>query len=133
MKSTSIFMKPTQKLNFLHLRRLNSVARDDSTSVGQTMNLVSNDVERFLLTTLFGSYIFWAPIQAIIIIAVGTYMTGPAFALGVGLLLFFFIPLQLYLSKGFASVRSKVCSACFERYLFTMIYHNCFLIFLSYY
>ena len=96
--------------------RLNSVGGGEAaTSTGQIMNLVSNDVERFMLTTLFISYVIWAPIQAIAILVIGLYLIGPAFAIGIGLLLFVFVPLQIYLSKRFASLRSKVASITDQR------------------
>lgn len=96
--------------------RLNSVVNDDSkATTGQIMNLVSNDVERFMIATLFISYIIWAPIQTIVILVLGIYLIGPAFAIGIGLLLFIFIPLQVYLSKHFAILRSRVASITDKR------------------
>jgi ATP-binding cassette subfamily C (CFTR/MRP) protein 4 len=86
--------------------RLNSVGGD--VSPGQVMNLVSNDVERFLVTTLFISYLFWAPAQALLILFVGIYLIGYSFAAGFLLLLIFFVPLQFYLSKKFGILRSRV-------------------------
>jgi len=88
--------------------RLPSVGGRDSIPTGQIMNLVSNDVERFMMVTLFASYVIWAPLQSIAILIIGLYLIGPAFAVGIGLLLFVFIPLQGYLSKKFAALRSKV-------------------------
>ena len=79
-----------------------------STSSGQIMNLVSNDAERFLIVTLFMSYLIWSPVQAISTLFVGTYIIGPAFTVGVGILLFLFVPLQMFLSKRFAALRLKV-------------------------
>ena len=79
-------------------------------SSGQIMNLVSNDVERYWITSLFISYIIWAPLQTIVILVLGLWLIGPAFAIGMGVLIFIFVPLQTYLSKHFAIVRSKVCS-----------------------
>jgi ATP-binding cassette subfamily C (CFTR/MRP) protein 4 len=86
-----------------------------TTSSGQIMNLISNDVERFLLTTLFVSYIIWAPLQAIAILIIGTKMIGPAFTIGIGLFMFVFVPLQSFLAKRFASLRSKVAYITDER------------------
>ena len=54
------------------------------------MNLVSNDVERFLITSLFLSYLFWAPLQAIAIFFVGLEVIGFSFAAGFGLLVLVF-------------------------------------------
>lgn len=93
--------------------RLKSVG--GSLSSGQIMNLVSNDVERFLMTTLFASYIIWAPIQAIVILVIGFKMIGSAFGIGMGILLFIFVPLQAYLAKQFAYLRSRVASITDER------------------
>lgn len=96
--------------------RLNSIVTHDSkATTGQIMNLVSNDVERFVISPLFVSYIIWAPIQAIAILILGLYTIGPAFAIGIGLLLFIFIPLQVYLSNRFASLRSRVASITDKR------------------
>ena len=81
---------------------------DNTVSSGQIMNLVSNDVERFFLASLFISYIIWAPLQTIAIFIIGMYLIGYAFAIGMGILVFIFVPMQVYLSKKFASVRSKV-------------------------
>jgi len=101
-------MEDSNKQYLLHVYRLSSVAGRNSISVGPTMNLISNDVERFMLATLFASYIIWAPLQAIAILVIGLFMIGPAFAAGVGILLFVFIPTQMILGKRFASLRSKV-------------------------
>jgi len=88
--------------------RMNSIGSSNSISSGQVMNLVSNDVERFLLATLFSSYIIWAPLQTIAILIVGMYLFGPAFAVGVALLVFVFIPLQYYFTRRYTFLRSKV-------------------------
>lgn len=85
-------------------------SNDNTLSSGQIMNLVSNDVERFLVTTLFISYIFWAPLQGIVILILGTRQIGPAFAVGIGFLFFVFVPLQFWLSRQFAILRSKIAA-----------------------
>ena len=88
--------------------RLDALATGDTTSLGQTMNLISNDVERFLLVTAFGPYIIWSPLQAIAVIAVGSISIGPAFCVGAALLIFVIIPLQIMLGRRYAFMRSKV-------------------------
>ncbi len=75
---------------------------------GQIMNLVSNDVERFFHACLFISYVVWAPLQTIGVLIIGIKLIGSVFVVGMGLLMFIFVPIQVYLSKKFASVRSKV-------------------------
>ena len=84
-------------------------------SSGRVVNIATNDVERFLLATLFASYIFWAPIQSIAILGLGWYVIGWSFAAGFGLLVFLFVPLQLWLSKKFAFMRSKIAAITDER------------------
>ena len=84
-------------------------------SSGRVVNIATNDVEQFLLATLFASYIFWAPIQSIAILGLGWYVIGWSFAAGFGLLVFLFVPLQLWLSKKFAFMRSKIAAITDER------------------
>jgi len=98
----------------LRLRSVGGGERNDVPS-GQIMNLVSNDVERFLMTALFGSYAIWSPLQAVAILVLGIFIMGPAFAVGVAILMFGFVPMQFYLSKQFAVLRSKVASITDER------------------
>lgn len=90
--------------------RLKSIGGIDKASSGKIMNLASNDVERFLVTALFISYAFWAPVQSIAVLVVGLLLLGPAFAAGFGLLICFFVPLQVFLSNRFATFRSKVAA-----------------------
>jgi ABC-type multidrug transport system fused ATPase/permease subunit len=65
-------------------------------------------VERFLLATLFISYLFWAPVQSIAVLVLGIHSIGPSFAAGYGLLIGMLVPMQFYLSGKFATLRSKV-------------------------
>ena len=90
--------------------RLKSTAGVQSASTGKVLNIASNDVERFLLATLFISYGFWAPVQSLAILGLGIRSIGASFAAGYGLLVCVFVPLQFYLSKRFAVLRSKVAS-----------------------
>jgi len=92
-----------------------SGSSSNGASSGRVVNIATNDVERFLLATLFASYIFWAPIQSIAILGLGWYVIGWSFAAGFGLLVFLFVPLQLWLSKKFAFMRSKIAAITDER------------------
>ena len=89
-------------------QRLSSTHQDTSANYGQIMNLVSNDVERFLLAALFISYLIWAPLQSIAILYVGWSLMGPSFAAGFLLLFVGFIPLQVFLSHRFIYYRGKI-------------------------
>ena len=73
------------------------------------MNIASNDVDRFVIASVTAPYLLWGPLEAIAVLLVGLRILGPAFVAGY-VLLFFFIPLQFYLSKRFAGLRSKVRS-----------------------
>jgi ATP-binding cassette subfamily C (CFTR/MRP) protein 4 len=98
--------------------RLSSTHQDTSASYGRIMNLASNDVERFLLASLFINYLWWAPIQSMAILVVGIVLLGPAFAAGFGLLICVFVPLQFYLSGKFAFYRSKIAGITDKRVTF---------------
>jgi ATP-binding cassette subfamily C (CFTR/MRP) protein 4 len=86
-----------------------------SSSSGKIVNIATNDVERLLMATLFGSYLFWAPLQSIAILGCGWYVIGWSFAAGFGILIFLFVPLQMYLSRRFAYMRSKIAGITDER------------------
>ena len=80
----------------------------DIVSAGHVTNLASNDVERYIMASVTGIYIFWGPIEAIAIIIIGwKYVIGPAFAFGFVLLLIF-VFLQSFWSHQFASLRRNV-------------------------
>ena len=88
---------------------LSSIGSATSISSGQMVNLASNDVERYSSGSPLMIYFIYAPIEALAILATGCSIMGSAFAAGFGLLLVF-IPLQLYLARQFASLRSKVAA-----------------------
>lgn len=95
--------------------KLSSTQQDPSSSFGHITNLASNDVERFMGAALFGSYLFWAPIQSIAVLIAGVIEFGPAFAVGFALLILVFVPLQVYLSGRFAFYRSKTAAITDKR------------------
>lgn len=90
--------------------RMPSVQQDNTCSSGKVMNLASNDVERFIMCSLFMSYLFWSPIQSFAILGVGLWLLGPAFAAGFALLFVIVVPLQIYLANRFAFYRSKIAA-----------------------
>lgn len=95
--------------------RLSSTNQQTSASYGKIMNLASNDVERFLLASLFTNHLLWSPLQSIAILIVGCRMLGPAFAAGFVLLFAVFVPLQYYLSKKFMFYRKKIAGITDQR------------------
>lgn len=98
--------------------RLSSTHQDTTASYGRIMNLASNDVERFIMAALFGSYILWAPVEATAILIIGCFILGPAFAAGCALLVVVLVPLQFYLGGKFAFYRSKIAKITDKRVTF---------------
>lgn len=94
--------------------RLVAVGGAKAMSAGEMSNLTSNDVERFLFASLFISYMFWAPVEALAVLCVGVTMIGPAFAAGY-LVLFAFVPMQFYLGHRFATYRSQIAKITDQR------------------
>ena len=93
--------------------------RTNTSATGQIMNLISNDVERFIMVCLFGSHLIWVPLTSIVTLIVGWYvLKTPAFAIGFAFLVGCFVPLQIYLSHSFAKWRSKVASLTDQRVTF---------------
>jgi ATP-binding cassette subfamily C (CFTR/MRP) protein 4 len=80
------------------------------TSSGQITNLASNDVERFLSTSVSSIYLIYGPLEAIAVVLTGIYTVGPSFASGVLFLVAVLIPLQFYLSRRFVALRSQVAT-----------------------
>ena len=89
--------------------KLHSIGGSDENEIssGKVVNLATNDAERFIIGTLFLPYLFWSPLQALIVLVIGIDMLGAAFAAGY-VVLFCLVPLQFYLGKQFAILRSKV-------------------------
>ncbi|KAL7557087.1 hypothetical protein ACA910_009910 [Epithemia clementina (nom. ined.)] len=101
------------------LRLSSTHAVTTTTSAGRILNLASNDVERFFLTCLFISFLWWAPLQSIGIFVAGSVLVGvKAFGSGVAVLLGLFVPLQLYLSRRFAHYRSTIAAHTDDRVTF---------------
>jgi ATP-binding cassette, subfamily C (CFTR/MRP), member 4 len=98
--------------------KLSATHSETNASTGQIMNLVSNDVERFLMATLFGSHLIWVPITSIVTLCVGWWSLGPAFGAGFALLITVFVPLQIYLSHRFAYWRSRIAKLTDRRVTF---------------
>lgn len=98
--------------------RLSSTHQETNASTGKIMNLASNDVERFLMAALFINYLLWSPLQSIVILVVGCFSLGPAFAAGFALLVFGFVPFQIFLSRRFAFYRSKIAAITDRRVTF---------------
>ncbi|KAK5646965.1 hypothetical protein RI129_005429 [Pyrocoelia pectoralis] len=84
------------------------------TTIGQMVNLLSNDVNRFDVAVLFAHYFWIGPIQSIIVTYFMYEEVGLSALLGV-IVLFLFIPLQLGLAKMIAKFRFKTATRTDER------------------
>ncbi|KAJ8030662.1 Multidrug resistance-associated protein 4 [Holothuria leucospilota] len=84
------------------------------TTVGQIVNLLSNDVNRFDRVTLFLHYLWIAPIQIITMLAVLWYQMGPLSLVAISTLLLL-IPVQAFMAKMFSNLRAKTAVLTDER------------------
>ncbi|XP_071838678.1 ATP-binding cassette sub-family C member 4-like isoform X3 [Apostichopus japonicus] len=91
-----------------------SNAAFQQTTVGQIVNLLSNDVNRFDRVTLFMHYLWIAPIQILTMLAVLWYQMGPLSLIAIGTLSFL-IPVQAFMAKMFSSLRAKTAVLTDER------------------
>jgi ATP-binding cassette, subfamily C (CFTR/MRP), member 4 len=91
-------------------KRNNKGSSSSPSSSVQVTNLASNDVERFLNTSVASIYLIYGPLEAIAIVLVGVYTVGPSFAAGLVFLVAVLLPLQFYLSRKFVRLRSKVAA-----------------------
>ncbi|GFY48387.1 hypothetical protein TNIN_211863 [Trichonephila inaurata madagascariensis] len=84
------------------------------TTVGQMVNLLSNDVNRFDQSVVYLPYLIAGPIQTAIIIAVLWMHIGYASLAGVSVLLLY-IPFQGMMGKLFSKLRLKTAALTDER------------------
>ncbi|XP_008214580.1 probable multidrug resistance-associated protein lethal(2)03659 isoform X1 [Nasonia vitripennis] len=84
------------------------------TTVGQAVNLLSNDVNRFDVATIFLHYLWIGPLETIIVMYVMFNEVQESAIIGVATLLMF-IPLQGFLGKKSSSLRLKTAIRTDER------------------
>ncbi len=80
---------------------------NNSITSGHVTNLVSNDVERIMTTSVVLPFLIQGPVVSIVILIVGIHVIGPVFVAGFGLLCIL-IPIQVFIGKKFAFFRSQV-------------------------
>ncbi|KAG8235221.1 hypothetical protein J437_LFUL015913 [Ladona fulva] len=84
------------------------------TTVGQIVNLMSNDVSRFDFIMIFAHYLWMAPLQSLIITYILYTKLGLSALIGV-LVMILTIPLQSWLGKRTAVLRAKTAVRTDER------------------
>ena len=101
-------------LIFRKVLKLSFGATNEASSGGKVINLATNDVERYMLASIFLPYLFYGPLEAVVVLFVGVKYVGKSFLAG-WCVLIFFVPFQYWLSKKFATVRSKVATITDKR------------------
>ncbi|XP_022257889.1 multidrug resistance-associated protein 4-like isoform X2 [Limulus polyphemus] len=84
------------------------------TTIGQMVNLLSNDVNRFDESVIFLPYLVVGPLQTAVVIAVLWQHLGPACLAGLSVLLLY-IPFQGIMERLFSKLRLKTASITDER------------------
>ncbi|XP_060518772.1 probable multidrug resistance-associated protein lethal(2)03659 isoform X2 [Cylas formicarius] len=126
---TAVFQHTYYMLNLFHLGMKIRVATSTlvyrkalrlsksamtGTTVGQMVNLITNDVGRFELTTTYIHNLWLAPMETIIVLVLLYLYVGPSGLAGV-LLLLFFIPFQMWMGKRTSVYRLKTALKTDER------------------
>lgn len=86
----------------------------NQTTVGQMVNLLSNDVNRFDTGVIFLHYLWVGPLQTLIVVCVLWSYMGPAILAGIAILLLF-IPLQAFMGKIFSKFRTQTAQLSDDR------------------
>ncbi|XP_045469838.1 probable multidrug resistance-associated protein lethal(2)03659 isoform X2 [Harmonia axyridis] len=84
------------------------------TTIGQVVNLLSNDVNRFDVSLIFGHQLWVAPLETIVVSYLLYLEIGVSAFLGIVLLLVF-IPMQIYVGRKISIVRLKTALRTDER------------------
>ncbi|GFN98114.1 cystic fibrosis transmembrane conductance regulator [Plakobranchus ocellatus] len=93
--------------------RLSNKALNES-SVGQIVNLMSNDVNRFDQAVIFLHFLWVGPLQALAVLIILWYELGPSVLAGF-LVLVLLIPVQGFMGKLFSKLRQKTAVHTDER------------------
>ncbi|XP_069987945.1 ATP-binding cassette sub-family C member 4 isoform X1 [Penaeus vannamei] len=84
------------------------------TTIGQMVNLLSNDVNRFDTSVIFIHYLWIGPLQTAIVLAILWQELGPSCLAGI-MLLILFVPLQSWMGKVFSKLRLATAHRTDER------------------
>jgi len=84
------------------------------TTVGQMVNLLSNDVNRFDLSVLFLHYLWAGPVQLLIVTTILCLKIGPSALVG-AVLLIAAVPLQTWVGKQFGKLRVRTAGKTDKR------------------
>nr|CAD7441513.1 unnamed protein product [Timema bartmani] len=92
-----------------------SMVSSGKTTTGWLVNLLSNDVNRFDMVTLFLHFIWIAPLQVLLVTYFFWQYVGVAAFIGVAFIFLQTIPVQSYMSKLTSDLREKIAVKTDER------------------
>ena len=102
-------------LIYRHSLKLSNAAIGQTT-VGQMVNLLSNDVNRFDVALNYIQYLVIAPLQAVIAVAVLSYMYLGFYSTAAGsIILLLYVPFQSLMGRLFGRLRQATASRTDER------------------
>ncbi|XP_030759733.1 multidrug resistance-associated protein 4-like [Sitophilus oryzae] len=101
-------------LIYRKITRLNKRSQGQ-TAGGQVINLLSNDVQRIDLVSVFLHFLWIMPIQVAIVAYLMYSIIGIYCFVGIGTMIIITIPLQTYFGKLTSDLRFKVASRCDTR------------------
>ncbi|KAK9869834.1 hypothetical protein WA026_003563 [Henosepilachna vigintioctopunctata] len=93
--------------------RLSSTALGQTT-VGQVVNLLSNDVNRFDVAVMFAHHLWVGPLETLVVLYLLYTKIGESAFVGI-IILIIFIPIQMYIGKKISKIRLKVALRTDER------------------
>nr|WEU39104.1 NIES ABC protein [Daphnia magna] len=84
------------------------------TTIGQMVNIMSNDVNRYDLSVNYLHYLWVGPLQTIISMVILLHVIGPSCLVGLAVLILF-VPLQSWMGKVFSKLRLETAKRTDER------------------
>ncbi|KZS03178.1 ATP-binding cassette, sub-family C, member 4 [Daphnia magna] len=84
------------------------------TTIGQMVNIMSNDVNRYDFSVIFLHYLWVGPLQTIISMVILLHVIGPSCLVGLAVLILF-VPLQSWMGKVFSKLRLETAKRTDER------------------
>ena len=78
-------------------------------SIGHVVTLASSDVEKFQVSAVMAVFLGLAPLEALVVLALGVYVVGVSFVAGFFLVLVL-VPLQMGFSRRFGALRRELAA-----------------------
>ncbi|XP_026726076.1 multidrug resistance-associated protein 4-like [Trichoplusia ni] len=104
----------TGSLMFRKIMRMSNGSLGETTA-GKVVNLLSNDLQRFDLATMFLHYVWIIPIQLAAVVYLGYLQAGDAALIGFASLVIIALPIQGVLGKALGAIRLRTAEKTDER------------------